>query len=98
MDKFLGKCKLSKEKKVFFSSPCGIQDLKSLIRDESMPAALGVQTLNRWTTREVSPRVENLNRLITREEIESVNKNLPKKKSQDHMTSVVGSIKYLKKN
>ena len=56
-----------------------------------MPAALGVQSLNHWTTREV-PRVENLNRLITREEIGSVNKNLPKKKSQDHMTSVVGSM------
>ena len=41
MDKFLGKCKLSKEKKVFFSSPYGIQDLSSLIRDGTHACCIG---------------------------------------------------------
>ena len=42
MDKFLGgKKKLSKEKKIFFSSPSGIQDLSSLIRDGTHASCIG---------------------------------------------------------
>ena len=42
--------------------------------------------------------VGNLNRPISSKENESDNKNLPIKKNQDHMASVVNSIKYLKNN
>ena len=40
MDKFLGG-QLSKEKKIFFSSPSGIQDLSSLIRDGTHASCVG---------------------------------------------------------
>ena len=41
---------------------------------------------------------ENLKRLTMSTEIESVIKNLPTKKAQDQMASLVNSIKRLKKN
>ena len=41
--------------------------------------------------------IENLNRLITREEIEAVIKNLPRHKSPSQMVSQGNSIKCLKK-
>ena len=44
--------------------------------------------------------INNLNRTITRHEIESVilkNKNIPHKKVQDQMTSQVNSNKYTRK-
>ena len=40
---------------------------------------------------------ENMNRPITRNEIETVIKNLPTNKIQDHMASQVNSIKHLEK-
>ena len=42
--------------------------------------------------------VENVNRPITSKEIESVIKNLPMRKAQDQMASLVNSTKHLKKN
>ena len=41
--------------------------------------------------------IENMNRPITRNEIETVIKNLPTNKIQDHMASQVNSIKHLEK-
>ena len=42
--------------------------------------------------------IENINRQITSTEIETVIKNLPTKKAQDHMASQANSIKHLEKN
>ena len=42
--------------------------------------------------------IDQLNRLITRNEIEYVIKTLPTKKSQDQMASQVNSIKQIKRN
>ena len=42
--------------------------------------------------------IENMNRAITSNEIETVIKNLPTKKVQDQMASQVNSIKHLEKS
>ena len=42
--------------------------------------------------------IENINRPITSNEIETVIKNLPTKKAQDQMASQVNSIKHLEKS
>ena len=42
--------------------------------------------------------IEHMNRPITSTEIETVIKNLPTKKVQDHMASQVNSIKHLEKS
>ena len=42
--------------------------------------------------------VENVNRPITSKEIESVIKNLPMRKAQDQMASLVNFTKHFKKN
>ena len=38
-------------------TPCGIWDLSSPTRDGTCAPALGVQSLNHWTSREVLPRL-----------------------------------------
>ena len=42
--------------------------------------------------------IENMNRQITSNEIETVIKNLPQTKVQDQMASQVNSVKYLEKS
>ena len=42
--------------------------------------------------------IENINRPITSTEIETVIKNLPKKKAQDEVASQANSIKHLEKS
>ena len=42
--------------------------------------------------------IENINRPVTRNEIETVIKNLPKKKAQDQKASQANSIKHLEKS
>ena len=37
----------------FLVTPCGMQDFSSPTRDEPVPPALGAQSLNHWTAREV---------------------------------------------
>ena len=59
----------------FFAMPCSMQDLSSPARDQTcVLPALGVQTLNRWTTREAPGNI--LNEWIF--SMEMVNKQLIK--------------------
>ena len=61
---------------------------------EEMDKSLEVYNPPRLTREEI----ENMNRLITSKEVESVIKKLPKNKSPGHMTSEVNSTKHLKKS
>ena len=61
---------------------------------EEMDKFLQTYNLPRLNQKEI----ENMNRPITSNELETVIKNLPTNKSQDQMASQVNSIKHLEKS
>ena len=61
---------------------------------EEMDKFLEMHNLPRLNQEEI----ENMNRQITRTEIETVIKNLPRNKAQDQMASQANSIKHLEKS
>ena len=82
-------------------------EIQSIIRDYYKQLYANkmdnLEEMDKYLERYKLPRlnqeeIENMNRPITSNEIETVIKNLPRNKIQDHMASQVNSIKHLGKS